>query len=119
MATGVCQGSGVGWADHRDDLPVGRARHDALSTLGHPFFRPRWRPGIIGMVLDAGVDWDEVAELVTESYCLLAPQKLCRSRQERPDGTSTPAGGQDDQHDHAERDAVDHERHEAARADRA
>jgi hypothetical protein len=28
------------------------------------------------MVIDAGVDWDEVAELLTESYCLLAPRKL-------------------------------------------
>jgi hypothetical protein len=28
------------------------------------------------MVIDAGVDWDEVAELVTESYCVLAPKKL-------------------------------------------
>jgi hypothetical protein len=28
------------------------------------------------MVLDAAVDWDEVAELLTESYCVLAPKKL-------------------------------------------
>ncbi len=28
------------------------------------------------MVLDAGVDWDEVSELLTESYCALAPRKL-------------------------------------------
>lgn len=49
---------------------------DALSKLGHPFFRPPWRPGIVGMVLDTGADWDEVAELVIESYCLLAPRKL-------------------------------------------
>jgi hypothetical protein len=28
------------------------------------------------MVLDDGVDWDEVAELLTDSYCLLAPKKL-------------------------------------------
>jgi hypothetical protein len=27
-------------------------------------------------VLDDDVDWDEVAELLTESYCLLAPKKL-------------------------------------------
>lgn len=49
---------------------------DALGAAGPPFFRPRWRPGIVGMVLDAGVDWDEVAELLTESYCTLAPRKL-------------------------------------------
>jgi YjbR protein len=49
---------------------------DAFSNIGHPFFRPRWRPNIVGMVLDAGVDWTEVAELLIESYCQLAPRKL-------------------------------------------
>ena len=48
----------------------------AFSNIGHPFFRPRWRPDIVGMVLNAGTDWVEVAELVTESYCLVAPRKL-------------------------------------------
>jgi hypothetical protein len=28
------------------------------------------------MVLDPDVDWSEVAELVTESYCALAPKRL-------------------------------------------
>ncbi len=49
---------------------------DALTNLGHPFFRPPWRPGIVGTVVDSSVDWDEVAELVIESYCVLAPRKL-------------------------------------------
>ena len=49
---------------------------EALSNGGHPFFKPRWWPDIVGMVLDADVDWAEVAELVTESYCVLAPKKL-------------------------------------------
>jgi hypothetical protein len=49
---------------------------EALENAGHPFFSPRWRPSIVGMVLDAGVDWDEVAELLTESYCNLAPKQL-------------------------------------------
>ena len=31
---------------------------------------------IVGMELGASVDWDEVAELVTESYRLLAPRRL-------------------------------------------
>jgi hypothetical protein len=49
----------------------------ALSNGGHPYFRPPWRPGIVGMFVDAEeTDWAEVAELVTESYCLLAPQRL-------------------------------------------
>ncbi len=49
---------------------------DALGSAPQPFFRPRWAPDVVGMLLDAGVDWDEVAELVTDSYCLLAPRKL-------------------------------------------
>jgi predicted DNA-binding protein (MmcQ/YjbR family) len=48
----------------------------ALSEAGHPFFKPPWRPTVVGMVLDVGVDRDEVAELLTESYCVLAPKKL-------------------------------------------
>ena len=30
----------------------------------------------VGMVLDADTDWDEVGELMIESYCVLAPKKL-------------------------------------------
>jgi hypothetical protein len=37
------------------------------------------------MVLEAGVDWDEVGELLTESYCVLAPKKLV-SLVDRPAG---------------------------------
>jgi hypothetical protein len=49
---------------------------DALRSAGHPFFRPAWGTNVVGMVLDAGVDWDEVTEFLTESYCILAPKKL-------------------------------------------
>ncbi len=49
---------------------------DALTNADRPFFKPPWWTDIVGMVLDEGVDWDEVAELLTESYCALAPQKL-------------------------------------------
>ena len=49
---------------------------DALTGAGHPFFRPDWGTNVVGMVLDADVDWAEVRELVTESYCILAPKKL-------------------------------------------
>jgi len=50
----------------------------ALIHLGPPFYRPPWSPTIVGMVLDGDTDWDEVAELVTESYRFCAPQKLRR-----------------------------------------
>jgi hypothetical protein len=49
---------------------------EVLLRSGHPFFRPGWGMDTVGMVVEPGVDWDEVAELVTESYCLLAPRKL-------------------------------------------
>jgi hypothetical protein len=58
---------------------------EALHNVGHPFFSPGWRPGIVGLVLDDDVDWVEVAELLTESYCLLAPKRLV-ARVPRPPG---------------------------------
>jgi predicted DNA-binding protein (MmcQ/YjbR family) len=57
----------------------------ALSEAGHPFSKPPWRPTVVGMVLGDAVDWDEVTELITESYCVLAPQKLV-DLIERPTG---------------------------------
>jgi hypothetical protein len=48
----------------------------ALGSLGRPFFKPLWPENIVGMVLDAASDWEEVAELLTESYCVVAPRRL-------------------------------------------
>lgn len=48
----------------------------ALRSVGSPFFAPRWRADEVGVVLDAAVDWEEIKELLTESYCLLAPKRL-------------------------------------------
>jgi hypothetical protein len=56
---------------------------DALRGAGHPFFRPAWGANLVGMVLDADVNWDDITELVIESYCALAPRKLVRQI-ERP-----------------------------------
>jgi hypothetical protein len=39
----------------------------------------------VGMVLDDDTDWAEVAELLIESYCLLAPKRLA-VRVDRPTG---------------------------------
>ena len=49
---------------------------DALTHAGPPFFKPVWFADIVGLVLDDETDWAEVAELVTESYRLLAPRTL-------------------------------------------
>jgi predicted DNA-binding protein (MmcQ/YjbR family) len=58
---------------------------DALRRAGHPFFRPGWGNNVVGMVLDTATDWDEVAELVTDSYCLMAPKKLVALVDRPPD----------------------------------
>ncbi len=41
-----------------------------------PFFRPVWFPNIAGVQLDAATDWDELDELIRESFRVLAPKKL-------------------------------------------
>ena len=48
----------------------------ALTNAGPPFYQPPWSSTIVGMVLDGDSDWDEVAELVTDSYRFCAPKKL-------------------------------------------
>jgi hypothetical protein len=52
------------------------AELEVLSHAGHPFFVLGWGRDAMGMVLDDDTDWDEVGELVTESFCVLAPKKL-------------------------------------------
>ena len=49
---------------------------EVLRRSGHPFFYAGWGRDVVGMVLDHDTDWDEVGELLTESYCVLAPKKL-------------------------------------------
>ena len=56
----------------------------ALSNIGHPFFRPVWFPNILGVMLEPDTDWEEITELITDSYCLLAPKRLADSVLPRP-----------------------------------
>jgi hypothetical protein len=49
---------------------------DALLSIGHPFFAPRTGRGRIGVLLNDDTDWEEIRELVIESYRALAPKKL-------------------------------------------
>jgi predicted DNA-binding protein (MmcQ/YjbR family) len=51
---------------------------EAIARSGVRYFRARWGRDVGGVVLDEDVDWEEVRELVTDSYCRLAPQKLVR-----------------------------------------
>ncbi len=49
---------------------------EMLRHAGHPYFYAGWGRDVVGLVLDDDTDWDEVTELLTESYCVMAPQKL-------------------------------------------
>ena len=49
---------------------------DELLSIGHPFFAPRGGRGRIGVRITADTDWEEIRELVTDSYRTLAPKKL-------------------------------------------
>jgi hypothetical protein len=50
---------------------------EALLSVGHPFFTPRGGPGDrIGVLLTRETDWEEISELVIDSYRSIAPKKL-------------------------------------------
>ncbi len=72
----------VAWADSTGKavpLLVLRAdpdERDVLLASGHPFFASRAGRDRIGVVLTDGTDWEEIRELVIESYRILAPKKL-------------------------------------------
>ena len=51
----------------------------AFEHLGAPYFRARWGRNVIGMLLDDDTDWEELAELLTDSYCIQAPEHLSSS----------------------------------------
>jgi hypothetical protein len=48
----------------------------AFEHLGAPYFRGSWGGNVVGMLLDDDTDDAELAELLTDSYCLQAPQRL-------------------------------------------
>ena len=55
----------------------------AFEHLGAPYFRAGWGRNVVGLILDTDTDWDELAELLTDSYCLQAPAHLA-ARVDRP-----------------------------------
>jgi hypothetical protein len=65
-----------------------------LVGIGYPFFKPDWAADVVGMVLADGIDWAEVAELLTESYRVLAPKRLAALVDWPPgaDGPGRPGG---------------------------
>jgi hypothetical protein len=60
----------------------------AFEHLGDPYFRASWGGNVIGLLLDADTDWDELAELLTDSYCIQAPERLAATVDRPQLGTS-------------------------------
>jgi hypothetical protein len=90
--TGVCWRVGAATVAHafggEDQLfrITFRAEPDevmAFEHLGAPYFRASWGRNVVGLLLDEDTDWDELAELLTDSYCIQAPATLA-SRVPRP-----------------------------------
>ena len=48
----------------------------ALQHLGDPYFKASWGSDVVGLLLDDDTDWAELAELLTDSYCVQAPERL-------------------------------------------
>ena len=57
-------------------LRAGPDEREALMSGGHPFFASRACRDRIVVLLTDDTDWEEIRELVTESYRVIAPKKL-------------------------------------------
>ncbi|GAA2078437.1 hypothetical protein GCM10009821_17850 [Aeromicrobium halocynthiae] len=60
----------------------------AFEHLGPPYFRAGWSGNAVGMVVDETTDLDELAELLTDSFCVQAPAALTK-QVARPDHRAT------------------------------
>lgn len=57
----------------------------AFQHLGPPYFKAGWGGNVVGLALDRHTDWDELVELLTDSYCIQAPARLA-AQVSRPGG---------------------------------
>jgi hypothetical protein len=57
----------------------------AFENLGAPYFRAGWGGNVVGLVIDENTDWEELTELLTDSFCIQAPARLAM-RVARPGG---------------------------------
>lgn len=58
---------------------VFRAPDSEVMTFEHlspTHFRAGWGSNVVGIILDEETDWEDVAEMLTDSYCLQAPARL-------------------------------------------
>ena len=60
---------------------AGTEGREASLALGQPFFAPKAGRARVGVWLTDQSSWDEIKELVTESYRILTPRKLQHSLQ--------------------------------------
>jgi hypothetical protein len=84
------RGKTLGWhtVDHHGDgrvaltVRAAKGENEALvASDGDKFFMPPYvaQHGYVGIYLDRPpVDWDEVGELLTDAYRLVAPKKLVK-----------------------------------------
>ncbi|WP_214325524.1 MmcQ/YjbR family DNA-binding protein [Nonomuraea sediminis] len=75
----------VMYADHHHDDRLGfwcaappGAQQELVGEDPERFFRPPYvgHRGWLGVYLDIEVDWDEIAEIVTDAYRVIAPKSL-------------------------------------------
>lgn len=66
----------TGWPAPMLVLRTDPGERDALLSIGHPYSASRAGPDRVEVQLTEETDWDEIGELVTESYRRLAPKKL-------------------------------------------
>jgi predicted DNA-binding protein (MmcQ/YjbR family) len=72
FCTAAADGSSV-------SLKADPMEREALLAQGEPFYVPPYvgSKGWIGIRLDdPRIDWEEVAELIATSYCVIAPKRL-------------------------------------------
>jgi predicted DNA-binding protein (MmcQ/YjbR family) len=68
-------------------LKADPGEREALLAHGDPFYLPPYvgNKGWLGIRLnDTGTDWEEIAELIATSYCLIAPKRLAREVKSPP-----------------------------------
>lgn len=49
---------------------------ESFRHRGHPFFVPPWFANLIGVRIDSRTDWDELDEMIIDSYRVCAPKRL-------------------------------------------
>jgi len=58
-------------------IKAANGEHESLVAEGHPFFAPRssFSKGWVGVILDSSTDWDELSELIEDSFREIAPKR--------------------------------------------